>query len=337
MITTPHTHEREAVLEGRTAADQAPHTGRPSALRRSIARHPLIAYFALAFAGTWSLLALLALGRGEHGLGVLPIAIPSGPDFLLAQLSAYTGPLLAAVLVTAAAEGRAGLRQLRGRIVRPRAGIGWYLLALLAPLAIWLGSYSVALGGQPLADLARQPSLLLSTFLPFVLLGLLMPSLGEETGWRGFALPRLQARFGPMRGTLLLGALHALWHLPMFFTPNLGPFAAGPFITFSLTAVVVTVLYTWVTNRAGGSALPAILLHASGNAASGLLNRLVPEDLPFEGWARVFVEDGWLAALGFAMVALVLIAMTQGRLGYRAEGESLAGSPHGNSGAGARV
>jgi membrane protease YdiL (CAAX protease family) len=323
---------RDSVREER-AVDPSLLTAPSPALARGIARHPLISYFVLAFAGTWSLLALLALGRGEHGLGLLPVAIPSGADFLLAMLSAYAGPLLAAVLVTAAAEGRAGLRRLRGRIVRWRFGLGWYLLALLAPLAIWLGTYSVALGGQPLVDLIRQPSLLLATFLPFVALGFFMPSLGEELGWRGFALPRLQERFGPMRGTLLLGALHALWHLPMFFTPNLGPFTAGTFITFSLTAVVVTVLYTWVTNRAGGSVLPAILLHASGNAASGLLNRLVPEELPLDGWARVFVEDGWLAALGFGLVALALVTLTRGRLGYRPEEAALAGAPHRNDGA----
>jgi hypothetical protein len=102
--------------------------------------------------------------------------------------------------------------------------------------------------------------------------------------------------------------------------------------------VVVTVLYTWVTNRAGGSVLPAILLHASGNAASGLLNRLVPEELPLDGWARVFVEDGWLAALGFGLVSLALVALTRGRLGYRPQEEAaLAGSPDGTSDAAPRA
>jgi membrane protease YdiL (CAAX protease family) len=284
-----------------------------------VARHPLIAYFALAFSGTWPLLALLALGRGEHGLGLLPLAIPGGADFLLAQLSAYAGPFLAAIVVTAASEGRDGLRRFRRRVFRWRFGPGWYLLATLAPLAIWLGAYAAALGGDPLAALDRQPMLLVSTFLPFVALGLVMPSLGEEPGWRGFALPRLQARFGPLAGTLILGALHALWHLPMFFTPNLGPFGAAKVASFALTAVAATVLYTWVANRAGGSVIPALLLHASGNASSGLLNRLVPADLPLDGWARAFVADGWLNAVAFGLVALALVASTRGRLGYRPE------------------
>ena len=322
MITAPHATERESIPEERAAADRPPGTRRHPALAGSIARNPLIAYFALAFTGTWSLLALLALGRSEHGLGVLPIAIPSGPDFLLAMLSAYTGPLLAAVLVGAATDGREGVRALRRRLGHWRLGAGWYLLALLAPPAIWLGAYSAALGGQPLLALGRQPALLLTTFIPFAALGLLMPSLGEETGWRGFALPRLQAQHGPLRGTLILGTLHALWHLPMFFTPNLGPFTATSVATFALTAVAVTFLYTWVANRTGGSVLPAILLHASGNASSGLLNRLVPAQLPLDGWARTFVADGWLATLAFGLVALALVALTRDHLGYRHGDES---------------
>lgn len=323
MVTTPQTNNPEAARDGRgtpaqlstrTRSATAPTAGR-------IARHPLIAYFSLAFAGTWALHALLALGRGQHGLGLLPVAIPSGPDFLLAQLSAYTGPFLAALLVTAATGGREGLRQFRRRIVRWRFGLGWYLLALLAPLSIWLGAYAAALGGDPLATLARQPIMLLSTFLPFVALGLFMPSLGEETGWRGFALLRLQARFGPLGGTLVLGALHALWHLPMFFTPNLGPFGVVKVASFALTAVAMTVLYSWVVNRAGGSVIPAILLHAAGNASSGLLNRLVPANLPLDGWALAIVANGWLTALAFGLVALALVALTRGHLGYQPEGE----------------
>jgi membrane protease YdiL (CAAX protease family) len=282
-----------------------------------VARYPLRAYVLLAFAGTWSLLAPLALGRGEHGLGLLPLAIPEGADFLLAQLSAYTGPLLAAVLVTAAAEGRPGLRQLRSRVARWRVGAGWYLVALLAPLVIWFSAYGAALAGQPLVALAAKPSLLLTTFLPFVLIGLLLPSLGEEPGWRGFALPRLQARFGPVVGTLILGTIHAGWHLPMFFTPNLGPFTAATFVSFVLTAVAATFLYTWIVNRTAGSVLLAIVLHASGNATSGLLNRLVPTELPLSGWLRTLDEGGWLAALAFGAVALALVVATRGRLGYR--------------------
>lgn len=288
-----------------------------SALATALARRPLAAYFSLAFVGTWLIVGPLALARGEYGLGLLPFTVPDGADFLLVQLSAYTGPLLAALLVTAATAGRAGLRELRGRIGRWRVGAVWYLVAILAPLAIWLAAYGTALDGGPVAELGRHPALLLTTFLPFVLIGLLLPSLGEEPGWRGVALPRLQARFGPLRATLLLSALHGLWHLPAYFTAALGPFTFEKFAAFVLTAVAATFLYTWVFNRSGGSVLLAMLLHASGNAASGLMNRLVPAELPLDGWERALVEGGWLNALAFGLAALFLIAATRGTLGYR--------------------
>ncbi len=292
-----------------------------------LARRPLAAYFALAFIGTWLIAVPMALARGEYGLGLLPFTVPGGADFFLVQLSAYTGPLLAAALVIAATEGREGLRHFRRRIVRWRVGARPYLVATLAPLAIWLAAYGAVLGGAPLAALAHRPATLLTIFLPFVLIGLVLPSLGEEPGWRGFALPRLQGRFGPVLGTLILGTLHGLWHLPAFFTAALSPFTVTKSVTFILTAVAATVLYTWVFNYTGGSVLLAILLHASGNAASGLMNRLVPAELPLGGWARALVEGGWLNALAFGAAALLLVAATRGRLGYRPQQAPLEDPP----------
>ena len=314
MATVPITRPQDATTVARQRASW-------------IARHPLAAYVALAFSGTWLLVVPLALARGEYGLGLLPFTVPGGVDFLLVQLSAYTGPLLAAVLVTAAAEGRAGLHLLRRRLARWRVGVVPYLVATFAPLAIWLAAYGAALDGAPLAALAHQPAVLLTTFLPFVLLGLVLPSLGEEPGWRGFALPRLQERHGPVRATVLLGALHGLWHLPAFFTAALGPFTATKAVTFILTAVAGTFLYTWVFNRTGGSVLLAILLHAASNAASGLMNRLVPAELSLDGWARALVDDGWLNVLAFGLAALLLVLATRGRLGSRSAGAPRAAAP----------
>ncbi len=297
---------------------------RSSSIRELVARSPLVAYFALAFLGAWLILVPMALGRGEQGLGLLPFTVPSPVDFLLVMLSTFTGPLLAAVLVTAATEGREGLRRLRRRILRWRVGLVWYLVALLAPLAIWLVAFGVALRGGPLADLARQPGLLLTAFLPYVLLFFFLPSLGEEPGWRGFALPRLQAHHGPLLGTLILGTLHGLWHLPAFFT-HLGPLTPATFVTFMVAAVAGTFLYTWVFNGSGGSVLLAMLLHGASNAASTLMNRLIPEDLPLDGWLRALVHDGWVTTLAFGVAALLLIAATRGRLGYRPDAAMPAG------------
>jgi membrane protease YdiL (CAAX protease family) len=306
-----------------------PHPAPASSLAGLIARSPLAAYFILAFAGTWLIAGPLALTSGPYGLNLLPVTVPEGVDFLLVQLSAYTGPLLAAILVTAATEGRAGLRQLRRRIGQWRVGVHWYLIALFGPLLIWLVSYGAVLAGAPLLTLAGQPALLLTTFLPFVLLGLLLPSLGEEPGWRGFALPRLQLRYGPLMGSVILGGLHGLWHLPAFFTAAIGPFTPERAVSFLLTAVAVTLLFTWLFNNTGGSVLLAMLLHAANNAASGLMNRLVPRDLSLGEPLRTLVEGGWLNVVALGLVALLLVAFTRGRLSYPPDRPALPASSSG--------
>lgn len=301
-------------MNGYTAASDRP------AIAAWITRQPLIAYFVLAFLGTWLIIMPLALATGEYGLDVLPFQIPEGVDFLLVQLSAYTGPLLAAILVTAATEGREGVRAFRRRIFAWRVSIVWYLVAILAPLAIWLMAYGTVLGGDPFAALADDWTILLSIFLPFVVIGLILPSLGEEPGWRGFALPRLQALHGPVTGTLILGTLHGLWHLPAFFTAGLGPFGPHKFITFMLTAVVASFLYTWVFNSARGSILIVMFLHASSNAATGVLNEIIPEDDTYTGLTHYLVEDGWANVIAFGLVAVALTVATRGRLGYDSAG-----------------
>lgn len=161
--------------------------------------------------------------------------------------------------------------------------------------------------------------LLLSVFLPQVLFGLIIPSLGEEPGWRGFALPRMQPLYGPLPATLLLGFLHGVWHLPALFTPLLGPFTIPGFISFVLTATFGTVIYTWLFNHTRQSVLLAMLLHASSNAASSYIGALFAQAnvaLPESGWMGTLVTYGWLNAIAYGIAALLLILWTRGRLGY---------------------
>jgi uncharacterized protein len=134
---------------------------------------------------------------------------------------------------------------------------------------------------------------LLSIFLPNVIFGLLIPSIAEEPGWREFALPHMQKRYGPSMATLVLGLLHGIWHLPALFTPMLGPFAWNSFIMFVLTATAGTFIYIWVFNNTRGSVWIAMLLHSSSNAASKLVSELVPKDVELTGWLKV-LESGWI-------------------------------------------
>jgi uncharacterized protein len=140
---------------------------------------------------------------------------------------------------------------------------------------IWLLAYSAVLGPALLGAALANWTLLVTVFLPFVAFGMLIPAIGEEPGWRSFALPRLQRRYGPLRATLILGSLHALWHLPALGTALLGPLTAEQVLLFLLTAVAGTLLYTWLFNHTGGSVLLAMHTHAAGNAATQWLTVLL--------------------------------------------------------------
>lgn len=275
-----------------------------------IQRHPLATYFLIAFAGMWALVIPLALSTGFH-----LFALPDAVLMLLYVLSPYPGPLLGAFVVTHATEGGAGVRRLLKRIVQWRVGAQWYLAAIFIMLLIWLAAYSILFNGEPLRALIANPLVLASTFLTNILIGILIPSLGEEVGWRGFALPRLQGQYGPVVGTLILGALHALWHLPALFTIMFGPLPAADILPFLITATLGSFVYTWVVNNARGSILIAILLHASSNAASGVLNAIFPQTVVFPAPLQALTSS-WFNVIIFGLAAIVLIALTRGRLGY---------------------
>src|SRR5438067_892733 len=292
-----------------------------SSLKRLIIGHPLLAYFVIAFAGSWASLLPFALSRGVNGLGLLPYRLPDSTFYIGGVLFTFAGPALASLVVTAIITGRAGMGQLLRRCVQWRVGIGWYLIAIFGLLLIFLLGYSIFLGvNLPLALLAHSP-LLLTVFLPQAVLIILTASFAEELGWRGFALPRLQQRYGPVLGTLILGTLHGLWHLPAFFTLILGPFSLPGYAGFLFVAIAATFLYTWIFNHTRGSVLLATLTQGFGNAAGGVVVLLIPAQLVVSGWAAPIVNGSWqgMNVVIFGVCALLLILLTRGRLGYQPE------------------
>jgi uncharacterized protein len=180
-------------------------------------RYPLVFYFLLAFGFSWA-----------YELTVYRVLLTPGFSLrgLLLDLGFTLGPTLAAFLMTAVTQGRAGIRQLLSRYVLWRVGIPWYLLVLLgvpALLLILILLLPGALAAFHLPGLSFWPTYLIG-YLTILVIG---GPLGEEAGWRGFALPRLQQRSGPLVGTLILGVLWGLWHLPEFFTPGTSQYVSG--------------------------------------------------------------------------------------------------------------
>ena len=224
-------------------------------------RHSLVAYFVLAFVITWLIWGLMI--ASAQGI----INIP----FNWWHLGAF-GPLVAALIVTGITGEGAGVRELAGRMLRWRVGIKWILVTLLGPVALFaLAVVILRLSGGVWPDISQHmgyPELgWVGAWLLFALL-----AMGEEPGWRGFALPRLQAHRNALSAALILGALWALWHLPIFFfhpgmMQILETSAVGGII-WVIGILTMSILFTWLYNSARGSILMAVLAHGGLNTAT---------------------------------------------------------------------
>ena len=219
-----------------------------------IKKHPLLCFFTLAYTLSWMIEIPLAL----QAKGIIREVFP----FSIHYLAGY-GPLIAALIVTGLTGGTDELRDLWGRMTRWRVKPGWWLVAV-SPLGIYLlaGAVLWMIQGQRI-DLAAmgQVDYLGPLGLAVIPLWILTFGIGEETGWRGFALPRLQRRRSALAATLLLWVFWALWHLPLFFYSYDPTIIPGMLI--GLLAGAIT--FTWLYNSTGGSVLMTAIWHGLFN------------------------------------------------------------------------
>jgi len=242
-----------------------------------VKRHPIISFFVLAYALSWWPSILYALDLSAQ---------PGVTGF---------GPFLAALVVLAVTRGKTEVGGLLRRMVRWRVGLRWYAVALLLPagLALTATVLNVMLGAQaPSSSELVNWTGLPSTFA----LVLLIPGLGgawEEPGWRGFALPRLQAGRSALFASLILGVLIAGWHLPLM--------VAGEVHYSDIVSIMgAVVVLNWVFNNANGSVLIIMLMHAMNNTISGSFFSPM-----FSGADSV--RQSWLLAGLWCAVAIVVV------------------------------
>jgi membrane protease YdiL (CAAX protease family) len=295
----------ERVADMQTTQASGPSVAASKSVQEVVRTHPLFFFFLFAYVFSW----LLSIPFVLEEWGIL-----SG-DYGLAFVIKSFGPSLAGFLITRIIDGKEGLARLRQSMRQARTGWKWYLFILLAlPAPVVLGFFL-----QPDA-LARLSGLSLSFVVTYLVSFLLTffggGPLGEEPGWRGFALPRLQPRYGPLWGTLLLGVLWTFWHLPDFLTSAQG---GGPgtgltafLVNLPIFFVFVTalaIIFTWLFNHTGGSVFIAILAHTCINAPQVALTPLFPAvDITLLDHA---------ALIGYGVLALLILIMTRGRLGYQ--------------------
>ena len=305
------------MLKTSTEAPGSGSAGRDRGPAASVRRHGLVTFYALAYLVSW--LVWLPYVLSQDGLGVLGFSFPQllgTSQFAGVLLGAYLGPLGAAFIVTAVAEGRPGLRRWTGRLFRWGVNWRWYALALVAVPALLMAGTLVMSPGSA-TGLSFPPLGILLAYLPFLVIQMVTTGLAEEPGWRDFALVRHQRLHGPLVGTLILSVLWAGWHLPLFLTEwgrGLGGASPQAVLSFVTFCIVFSVVITWVFNKSGESLPLVMVTHVSVNNFASVMwfavfTTLNPSD-PALNWAGV---------AGFAVPALLLIAVTRGRLGYRPE------------------
>jgi membrane protease YdiL (CAAX protease family) len=257
--------------------------------RRWIAAHPFLAVVLLTYALTWAVLVPLALE--SHGW--LPVSVPA-----LATLGVAWGPAIAAVVVVAALGGRRGVRAYLKRLLRWRVHPGWYALALFGPAAYILAGVGLARllswSSSPLPAAAYPPAQVALGFVLTLLVAMVINT--EEFAWRGVALPLLQRHPSALVASLVLGAVHALWHLPYFFTAGRPFYEQVGFPVFAAWTLALTIILTWIYNCTGGSLLLPVLFHAGQFAWQQLLSP--PEVAPF------FISVGLLWAVAVGVIAI---------------------------------
>jgi membrane protease YdiL (CAAX protease family) len=175
------------------------------------------------------------------------------------------GPALAGIVMTATYDGRRGLRLLWRRVT---TGPGrWLVFAIAAPATAYVVAIGVAASFGMHVDVALTGANEEFSSMPVAAYGvanLVFYGFGEEIGWRGFALPRLQRRRSALAASMWLSLLWGLWHVPLFFfSAGLGTMPLIGLVGWSASIVTGTVLCTWLFNSSRGSIAVLALFHAS--------------------------------------------------------------------------
>jgi membrane protease YdiL (CAAX protease family) len=263
-----------------------------------VQRFPLLSFFLLAIGLTWIFMITDALG--SHG--ILPFRLPLPLMVVMGYM-----PTLAAVIVAGQTQGKAGVRALFRRLLIVRVGIGWHLfaifgLAVMYVVAILLynqlsGLATISVLSERTPPFSSPIELVPQIAILFLIVGIVN---GEELGWRGFALPRLQARYNALTSSLILGVIWTIFHLPLFFTVTGSSQTDWSITSFLISTIAMTVLYTWMFNNTHGSVFMAYLFHAAANT-----------------WSQVFSIDhanqslNWIIT-GLLVLAAVVVVLTTG-------------------------
>jgi membrane protease YdiL (CAAX protease family) len=277
-----------------------------SALRRLVARHPVVAFLVMVYAVN----TVVALSPLLTRRDILPFNLAPYDS-----LGHIFGVALPAFLVVAAVGGKEGVRDLAHRSLRWRVGVRWYLVALLGvPVATVLCASEI-FGLAPLSALVEKWQLLFTVVLPQLVLLIVFYNLAEEVGWTGFLQARLQDMHGPLKASVIVTVPFALFHLPSWmveFELGLPQLHLALLLTgvFGISQMFGRVIIMWLYNNTSHSVLLVGMFHSSFNVTTSAFGPFIP--LPA---GSTFL----IAAAVVAVAAVLLVVFTRGRLSYKPE------------------
>jgi len=227
-----------------------------------IIKHQLISFFVLTYAIMFGVLfGYMFLFPGQLMLA-----------FSLVWFLSVFSPTYSAFIVSWIIGGKEEVKRTFAGFTRWKAGLRWYLAAMtlfFAPLLVALVYISL---GNPAAGL--QPGMTIPALLGQVAIVAFSGPISEEAGWRGFALPRLQAKFNALVSSLILGVIWTCWHIPLFFLTGQAQVSI-PFPFYLLLVTTLAVYFTWLYNNTHGSLVITVLAHFSFNLTGTLITGFV--------------------------------------------------------------
>jgi membrane protease YdiL (CAAX protease family) len=271
-------------------------------------RHPIASFLLLFYGLGWACFVPSLLGT--EGFSILPADIPVDPFRLLSIVFFAIIPFAVTRIV-----GPGPGRSLSSQVRHVRVGPQWYLAAFFGPPLALLVAATVVKGTAPVTAIVNNVAAIPTEFLLGIFVLALLGNLWEETSWSGYMTNRLQARFGPLKASLIVAPLFGLYHVPLFFViaglnsgPDHLPLAQFPLYLAFLLIVFsgpMRILLTWIYNSTGQSLPVVSLFHASINATGGVA-------ILATYFAAV---DGLLLYAALAVFAALVIVATHGRLG----------------------
>jgi membrane protease YdiL (CAAX protease family) len=268
---------------------------------------PVILFFALAYVISWTAaraLHLVARRAGLEDFGSLMgmaettfnlgsvadrLVLPVPVVWALTRIVDF-GPTLAGLIAATFLGGHRELRRLVGKLFRWRVDGVWYALAIVGPAVVML----LAMGLYALLDSSflasanlAWPATLSALLFWLAVRTFLGGGLGEELGWRGYALSPLTGRYGPAMASFIIGVVWTFWHLPGHL---IGASPLANLIGQLLFTVPLSFIATWLYFRAGGSVLVLTLFHGSANGFMAFFERnLFPGLRDADGWLLIFL------------------------------------------------